>query len=61
MKRWFQVFEIQPLGNELLIVHRQENPPYTNRNTLTGLQAVRVKLFVIDDTTHSTMLLAEEY
>lgn len=44
------------------IVHTQEQPEYSSRYLLDSCRnPVSAKVFVIDDTTHSTMLLAEEY
>ena len=43
------------------IVHEQEQPPYRYELDVPCDDAVNAKLFVIDDLTHSTMLLAEEY
>ena len=43
------------------IVHKQEQPPYRYELDVPCDDAVNAKVFVIDDLTHSTMLLAEEY
>ena len=43
------------------IVHEQEQPPYHYELDVPCGDAVNAKVFVIDDLTHSTMLLAEEY
>ena len=43
------------------IVHKQEQPPYRYELDVPCDDAVSAKVFVIDDLTHSTMLLAEEY
>ena len=43
------------------IVHEQEQPPYRYELDVPCDDAVNAKVFVIDDLTHSTMLLAEEY
>ena len=43
------------------IVHEQEQPPYRYELDVPCDDAVDAKVFVIDDLTHSTMLLAEEY
>ena len=43
------------------IVYEQEQPPYRYELDVSCDDAVDTKVFVIDDLTHSTMLLAEEY
>ena len=61
-KDYLQVFELkkQPDGKQY-ICHKQEQPPYKYEMQLECKTAVNAKIFVIDDQTHSTMLLAEEY
>ncbi len=61
-KDYLQVFELekQPDGKQY-ICHKQEQPPYKYEMCLECTNAVTSKIFVIDDQTHSTMLLAEEY
>ena len=51
-KDYLQVFTLTKTPAGQHIVHEQEQPPY---------RYVNAKVFVIDDLTHSTMLLAEEY
>ena len=48
-----------PVGQH--IIHEQEQPPYRYELDVPCDDAVNAKVFVIDDLTHSTMLLAEEY
>ncbi len=43
------------------IEHRQEVPEYSKTYRVFPNEMVDAKVFVIDDGTHSTMLLAEEY
>jgi hypothetical protein len=43
------------------IEHRQEVPEYRSEYNVFPTEMVNAKIFVIDDDTHSTMLLAEEY
>ena len=43
------------------IVHTQEQPPYRYELDVHCKCAVDAKVYVIDDETHSTMLLASEY
>lgn len=43
------------------ITHEQEQPPYKKEHILFTDEMVSLKIYVIDDNTHSTMLLASEY
>lgn len=43
------------------IVHYQEIPEYQKHYLLKTEKSVTEKVFVIDDQTHTTMLLASEY
>ena len=47
--------------SHLTIVHSQENPEYTQTYTAVAQDKVNAKIFVIDDGSYSTMMLAEEY
>ena len=60
-KDYLQVFKLTktPVGQH--IVHEQEQPPYRYKLDVSCDNAVDTKVFVIDNLTHSTMLLAEEY
>ena len=60
-KDYLQVFKLTktPVGQH--IVHEQEQPSYSYELDVPCDDAVDAKVFVIDDLTHSTMLLAEEY
>ena len=60
-KYYLQVFRLQKNGQGQRITHTQEQPPYSKELFVPCVDAVNAKLFVIDDGTHSTMLLAEEY
>ena len=42
-------------------VHTQEQPPYRHELDIPYKYATDAKVYVIDDKTHSTMLLASEY
>ncbi|MGH4049995.1 MAG: DUF960 domain-containing protein [Clostridium sp.] len=62
---YLQVFEIT---NERVdevffqrIEHRQEVPEYSMTHRVFATEMANYKVFIIDDETHSTMLLAEEY
>ena len=60
-KDYLQVFKLTKAPTGQHIVHEQEQPPYRYELDVSCDDAVDAKVFVIDDLTHSTMLLAEEY
>lgn len=60
-KDYLQVFRLQKTERGQHITHTQEQPPYQYELDVPCTDAVNAKIFVIDDATHSTMLLAEEY
>ena len=60
-KDYLQVFTLTKTPTGQHIVHEQEQPPYRYELDVLCDDAVDAKVFVIDDLTHSTMLLAEEY
>lgn len=61
-KDYLQVFEFAKENGKLKIVHSQEEPEYKREYLIkTDAPFFVGKIFVIDDETHVTMLLAEEY
>ena len=62
-KDYLQVFELSEEDGKQKIVHKQEQPEYKRTYSLEMADAsfLYAKVFVIDDETHSTMLLASEY
>lgn len=64
-KDYLQVFALNPRernGRKMQhIKHSQEQPDYVNEFDVFVDNAVSEKVYVIDDATHSTMLLAKEY
>nr|WP_302651264.1 DUF960 family protein [uncultured Agathobaculum sp.] len=60
-KDYLQVFRMQKTGQGQHITHTQKQPPYSMELFVPCVDAVNAKLLVIDDSTHSTMLLAWEY
>jgi Staphylococcal protein of unknown function (DUF960). len=62
---YLQVFtlERQMTGLDLRqkIIHTQEQPNYRYEYSFVSTEPINAKVFVIDDETHSTMLLADEY
>ena len=60
-KDYLQVFKLTKTPAGQHIVHEQEQPPYRYELDVHCKCAVDAKVYVIDDKTHSTMLLASEY
>lgn len=64
-KDYIQVFHLDSITEQgklkQRIVHKQEEPDYHKEYTLCTKQILSGKLYMIDDLTHSTMLLGEEY
>ncbi len=60
-KDYLQVFILTKTPAGQHIVHTQEQPPYRYELDVPCKDAMDAKVFVIDDRTHSTMLLASEY
>ena len=60
-KDYLQVFTLTKTPTGQHIIHEQEQPPYRYELDVPCDDAVNAKVFVIDDLTHSTMLLAKEY
>lgn len=62
---YLQVFELnREIVDDILIQkieHRQEVPRYEKTYKMLPEEVVSAKIFVIDDNTNSTMLLAKEY
>lgn len=64
-KDYMQVFELsattQDGKHKQKILHYQENPPYSDEYIITVKNPVKSKIYIIDDSKNSTMILAEEY
>lgn len=60
-KDYLQVFILTKTPTGQHIVHEQEQPPYRYELEVEYPDAVDAKVFMIDDRTYSTMLLADEY
>ena len=58
---YLQVFSLSSKSGKQKITHTQEVPEYKKEYIFNTGTAISAKIFVIDDKTHSTMLLAEEY
>ena len=62
---YLQVFNICKKGYRILLEHTQEVPEYKKLYEIKNMGDIeldeRLKLFIIDDVEHSTMLLAQEY
>jgi len=65
VKDYLQVFQlgsVQVDGKiKQMIIHNQEQPNYHKEYALCVKRVISGKVYVIDDKTHCTMLLAEEY
>lgn len=60
-KDWLQVFELKPVGILQSITHRAEEPVYKMEYVIPMENPIAEKVYIIDDSDHSTMLLASEY
>ena len=60
-KDYLQVFSLSVKNGKQRIIHSQEIPEYSKEYVFNTGTSVTDKVFVIDDKTHSTMLLANEY
>ncbi len=60
-KDYLQVFKLTAKDHTQHVTHSQEEPSYERTFTFPTDEPITAKIFVIDDETHSTMLLAEEY
>ena len=60
-KDYLQVFCLSEESGMQKIIHKQEQPEYSKEYLFPSEDPITAKIFVIDDETHTTMLLAEEY
>lgn len=60
-KDYLQVFNLSVVNGIQRVEHKQEVPKYQNTYYVLVSNPVDAKIFVIDDSEYSTMLLAEEY
>ena len=60
-KDYLQVFKLTAENHTQHVTHSQEEPTYEHSFEFQTDKPITAKIFVIDDETHSTMLLAEEY
>ena len=58
---YLQVFSLSADNGRQRVKHSQEVPEYSKEYVFNIGKPVTEKIFVIDDETHSTMLLANEY
>ena len=56
-----QVFSLSAKDGRQRIKHTQEVPEYSKEYVISTENPITEKVFVIDDGTHSTMLLSNEY
>ena len=61
-KDYLQIFTLSVEDGKQKLVHEQEQPEYRKAYELCiGTKIINGKVFVIDDKTHSTMLMNYEY
>lgn len=60
-KDYLQVFNLSCDNGRQKIKHSQEEPEYSKEYVFDTGMPIAEKIFVIDDGTYSTMILAEEY
>ena len=60
-KDYLQVFSLSGRNGRQRIKHTQEVPEYSKEYVIPTENPITEKVFVIDDKTHSTMILANEY
>ena len=60
-KDYLQIFRLSAENGKQKIIHTQEQPEYSKEYLFLSEDPITAKIFVIDDETHTTMLLAEEY
>ena len=60
-KDYFQVFKLTVQDGKQHISHESEQPEYHKEYDIEISNPITAKIYVIDDETHCTMLLAEEY
>ena len=60
-KDYLQIFSLYANDGRQRIRHTQEVPEYSKEYVISTENPVTEKFFVIDDKTHSTMILANEY
>lgn len=60
-KDFLQVFRLTADNGKQRVYHESEQPEYHMEYEINIVNPVTAKVYVIDDKTHRTMLLAEEY
>lgn len=60
-KDYLQVFSLSEKDGKQVLIHSQEEPEYKKEYVLNLTSVTTGKVFVIDDKTHSTMLMNYEY
>ncbi len=60
-KDYLQVFELSSAGPMQSITHSSEEPEYRKVYLIPSEAPIKDKVYIIDDGSHSTMLLSSEY
>lgn len=58
---YLQIFELSIENGKQKIIHSQEQPEYKKEYLLDLPKPITAKVYCIDDSDHSTMLLSSEY
>jgi len=62
---YLQVFELRKIGNgntfNQEVIHSQEEPLYKKHYLISVDKPINTKIYVIDDSQQSVMMLSEEY
>ncbi len=58
---YLQIFDLEKVGIMQIVTHRSEQPEHRKVYLLPSEKPIITKIYVIDDGSQSTMLLAEEY
>ena len=58
---YLQVFVLKPTGILQSVTHTSEAPEYHMEYVIPMKHPIAAKVYIIDDNSHSTTLLAEEY
>ena len=58
---YLQVFRLSRSGGLQCIEHTQEQPDYKKILCVPAADAINAKVYIIEDSDHATMLLANEY
>lgn len=58
---YLQIFDLEQVGTMQSITHKSEKPEHQKVYLFPSDSPITEKIYVIDDSDHSTMILASEY